>query len=154
VIAIITLICGYWERKGIREDDRVEKTLGYFSGGSQRRSIGISLLEGIWLHKRKYHDILVPLVANQVVYLLLSTESRDAHNERNLVRLITVLKRIPDLKRKYRNCWADVCDAIGIRYAGVDGQKGIPITRASLSLWARSFGFDLEAMMEEASPMD
>ena len=136
VVAVVTLVMGYMERQSAREQDRLGKTLDYFDGGSQRRSIGISMLEGVWLQNRRYHSVLVPLVANQIVYLLLSTDSHDAHNERNLVRLVMILRSIPDLRLKYRDRWGDVCDAIDRKLNGE--AKGIPIAETTLREWATS----------------
>jgi len=143
VVAIVTLIIGYLERKSAREEDRLGKTLDYFDGGSQRRSIGISLVEGVWLKKQNYHDVLVPLVANQIVYLLLSTDSHDAHNERNLVRLVFILQSVPNLRQKYHDRWGDVCDAIYQKYEGES--KGMPVSRQTLLLWAKGLGYEIDA---------
>ena len=142
-VAIVTLAIGYLERRSAREEDRLGKTLDYFGGGSQKRSIGISLLEGVWAKNPRYFSILVPLVANQIVYLLLSTESHDAHNERNLVRLVAILKSVPQLREKYHDRWADVCDAIHKKYEGVP--KGIPVSKPTLKLWATGLGHELDA---------
>ncbi len=49
IVALATLLIGYRERQADREEQRLGKTLDYFDGGSQKRSIGISLLEGVWL---------------------------------------------------------------------------------------------------------
>jgi hypothetical protein len=150
VVAIVTLAIGYVERKSAREESRLAKTLDYFDGGSQRRSIGISMLEGVWLNKPKYHPILVPLVANQIVYLLLSTDSHDAHNERNLVRLIEMFTAIPNLQTHYHDRWGDVCDALHTKYNWKS--KGIPIGGPTLKLWARSLGYEMvdEAVVDES----
>jgi len=144
IVAVITLVMGYRERKSAREEERLSKTLDYFDGGSQRRSIGISLIEGVWLKNPRYHSVLVPLVANQIVYLLLSTESRDAHNERNLVRLVMILKAIPNLKQNYFDKWADVCDAINRKH-GAGEPKGIPISEPTLKRWAEALGGEIQA---------
>jgi hypothetical protein len=143
LVAAGTLVTGYLERKSAREQDRLGKTLDYFDGGSQRRSIGISMLEGVWLNNRRYHSVLVPLVANQIVYLLLSTDSHDAHNERNLVRLVMILKGILNLKERHHERWADVCDAIYRKYEGES--KGIPIAKPTLALWAKSLDYEMGA---------
>jgi hypothetical protein len=141
VVALVTLVLGYRERRAAREEDRLGKTLDYFDGGSQKRSIGISLLEGVWANNPRYHAVLVPLVANQIVYLMLSTESHDAHNERNLVRLFAIFKSIPHLKDKYVERWADVCDAILRKYGGEN--KGMPLSRPTLEQWAKALGYEL-----------
>ncbi len=98
------------------------------------------MLEGVWLSKPQYYKILVPLVANQIVYLLLSTDSHDAHNERNLVRLIIIL---PNLKENYYHHWGDVCDAISRKYQGESESKGISISKPTLKRWATALGDDI-----------
>jgi hypothetical protein len=141
VVALVTLLIGYIERRAARDDERLAKTLDYFDGGSQKRSIGISLVEGLWIHQPRFHSVLAPLIANQIVYLLLSTESRDPHNERNLVRMFMLFKSIPDLRTRYGGALGDVRDAIHEKYHGE--KKGIHITRPTLQLWARELGFEL-----------
>lgn len=136
VVAIVTLILGYRERRQSREEERLAQTLEYFGGGSQRRSIGIALIEGLWLNNPRHHDVIVPLVANQVVYLLLSTESVDAHNERNLVRLFTILKSIRNLRERYGLAWGDVANAIYEKQQGV--KKGVPLSSVTLDIWAKT----------------
>jgi hypothetical protein len=134
---------GYIERKATRDDDLLGKTLGYFDGGSQRRSIGISLLEGIWIRRPGTFPVIVPLIANQIVYLLHSTDSHDAHNERNLVRLVMLLQQIPNLKDRYHDRWGDVCDALPRKWEDNDSKKGIPVSKPTLELWAKGFGHEL-----------
>jgi hypothetical protein len=136
LFAIFTLMLGYLERKQTREEERLGRTLDYFEGGSQRRSIGIALVEGLWMNKVRHHDVIVPLIANQIVYLLLSSKSSDAHEERNLVRLVMIFKSIPNLRAKYHDRWADVCDAIGRKLEGE--QNGMPVPPQTLGLWSKA----------------
>jgi hypothetical protein len=140
LVAIVTLVLGYRERKQAREEERLARTRDYFGGGSQRRSIGIALIEGLWLDKPISHDVIVPLVASQLVYLLLSTESLDAHNERNLVRLFIIFKSIPNLNQRYWDRRCDVADAITRKLEG--GEKGIPVSSVTLKLWMKDLGED------------
>ena len=65
VVALLTLAIGYFERRATRQEDLLGETLAYFDGGSQRRSIGISLLERIWIRKPRGFPVIVPLIANQ-----------------------------------------------------------------------------------------
>ena len=133
ILAIVTLLFNYLERRQTREEERLASTLNYFDGGSQKRSIGIALLEGLWFKKKRHHDVIVPLMANQIVYLLLSTDSHDPHQERNLVRLFHVFASIPNLKQKYHERWGDVADAI---YRKLEGEKGgLPVSEATLKIW-------------------
>lgn len=142
VVALVTLLLNYRQGQAVREEERLAKTLDYFDGGSQKRSIGISLLEGVWLKNPRYHSILAPLVANQIVYLILSTDSHDAHNERNLIRLLDIFAQIPSLRANYPDRWGDVCDAISRKWAGE--RKGIPLTRSTLQGWAKRLGHELK----------
>jgi hypothetical protein len=144
-VALVTLAIGYVERKAAREDDLLGKTLGYFDGGSQRRSIGISLLEGIWIRKPITFPVIVPLIANQIVYLLHSTDSHDAHNERNLVRLVMLLQKVPNLQSMYHDRWGDVCDALHRKFENNESKKGIPVSKPTLKLWAKGLGNELDA---------
>lgn len=144
-VAALSLVIGYFERRSAREEDLLAKTLAYFDGGSQRRSIGVSLLEGIWINRPNSHKVIVPLIANQIVYLLLSSDSHDAHNERNLVRLVMLLSEVPNLKANYHDRWADVCDSIYRKYENNDEEKGIPIAKPTLKLWAKGFGHEFDA---------
>ena len=141
LIALLTILLGYRERKSAREEERLGKTLDYFTGGSQRRSIGISLLEGVWASNPRFRGVLVPLIANQIVYLLLSSESHDAHNERNLTRLVMIFTAIPAIKELYGDRWGDVCDAISRKYGGET--KGIAIPKSTLMFWAKNLGHKL-----------
>jgi hypothetical protein len=136
VVAFVALLFGYRERKQAREEERLAQTLGYFDGGSQRRSIGIALIEGLWVNNPRHHDVIVPLVANQIVYLLLSTESLDAHNERNLVRLFMILKSIPNLRQRYDLPFGDVANAIYEKKHGA--KKGIKLSSGTLDIWEKT----------------
>jgi hypothetical protein len=149
VVAIMTLMLGYRERRQSREEERLAETLEYFAGGSQRRSIGIALIEGLWVGNPRHHDVIVPLVANQLVYLLLSTESIDAHNERNLVRLFRIFKSIPELRNRYNHAWGDVADAIDQKLEGA--KKGIPLSSVTLNLWMKILDPDHALITTDAS---
>jgi hypothetical protein len=144
VVALVALSIGYIERKAARNEELLATTLGYFDGGSQRRSIGISLLEGIWIGKPSAFPVIVPLIANQIVYLLHSTDSHDAHNERNLVRLVMLLQKVPNLKDVYHDRWGDVCDALHRKWQHNDSIKGIPVAKPTLKLWAKGFSHELD----------
>jgi hypothetical protein len=60
VFALVTLAIGYFERRATRQEDLFGEMLTYVDGGSQRRSIGISL-EGIWIRKPRGLPAIVPL---------------------------------------------------------------------------------------------
>jgi hypothetical protein len=76
VIALFQYYLGYRERQIQREENLLAQTLSYFEGKTQRRSIGISMVEGVWAPKKKRMNILVPVLLNQAIYLLLSALGR------------------------------------------------------------------------------
>lgn len=144
VVASLQFYFGYRERREQREEDLLAKTLAYFEGKTQRRSIGISLVEGIWAPRKRYMDIIVPVLVNQAVYLLLSSSSVNAvHEERNLLRLFGLLERcIPDCSNptNHRN---EILDAILRRDPELE-ERGIPLGRSTLETWFKKFGGDIE----------
>ncbi len=134
IVAILTVWTGYRERIEAREEGRFEETLQYFTGGTQKRSVGIALVEGVWRYKPQYLNILVPVISNQIVYLLLVTDSKDeVHEERNLIRLLNIFSDIPSLRIKHDHYRYEVLDAIGQK---LQGQKsGLKISSQTLQIW-------------------
>ena len=117
IVVIIQTILGYLERKKKHNDDILLKATEYFTGGIQKRSIGISLIEGMIKSNQKYYDVIVPLLSNQFVYLLLQSETETPiHEERNLVRIFNLLKEIilPN-RTKYHDNRCEILDAINRR---------------------------------------
>ena len=137
IVAVLTVWIGYQERTKAREQERLQQTLQYFTGGTQKRSVGIALIEGVWRHKPQYLDILLPVIANQFVYLLVTTDSEDeAHEERNLVRLYNLLAEMPGRTVQQRHYFCDVLDAIEKK---VDGEeRGLKMTPQTLTIWRKT----------------
>ncbi|MBS0647225.1 MAG: hypothetical protein JSR97_11655 [Verrucomicrobia bacterium] len=129
---------GFLERRKEKNDEILLKTVEYFTGGSQKRSVGISLIEGLIKQKKKYHDIVAPLLANQFVYLLLSCDSESkVHEERNLVRIYLVLKTILDSdKERFWHTRCEVLDAI-TRRVEHDEKSNINIGNITLEMWKK-----------------
>jgi hypothetical protein len=93
IVVIIQAILGFVERQKKHDDDILLKATEYFSGGTQKRSIGISLIYGMIRTNKKYNDVIIPLLSNQFVYLLLQSDTeRPIHEERNLERIFILLK--------------------------------------------------------------
>ncbi|MDO8578465.1 MAG: hypothetical protein Q7R50_04725 [Dehalococcoidales bacterium] len=140
VIALLQYYFGYRERARQREEDLLVNTLSYFEGKSQKRSIGISLVEGIWTRKMERMDVLVPVLLNQTIYLLLSSSSVDAaHEERNLVRLLYLLKRCIPHTSNPNEYYPEILNAL-IRKDPEENEKGIPLSRPTLRYWFADFG--------------
>jgi hypothetical protein len=99
----------YRERQADKEEQRRERrerqvfeALKWFEGKTQRRNIGIAVLEGYWEEVPELRDILVPLVVNPSIYLLTQSDQEEARHERdNLERLINLLHRYGNLDEKF-----------------------------------------------------
>jgi hypothetical protein len=82
----------YAERAHERITSNVFSALSHFAGKTQDRSIGIAVVEGSWAEVPEFHPVLVPLLANQVIYLLSESGQEDkAHEVDNLRRMIDLL---------------------------------------------------------------
>ena len=139
IVATLQAIFGFFERKKEKNDEMLLRTVEYFTGGSQKRSVGISLIEGLLKQKKSYHEIVAPLLANQFVYLLLSSDSDSAvHEERNLVRIYFLLKSIIEFDRtKHWHIRNEVLDAITRRLEYGEKSK-INISDTALHLWKKN----------------
>ena len=69
-------------------------SLRWFEGKTQRRSIGISVIEGNWARFPDLQGTWTAVLANQAVYLLSESGQDDAWHERaNLQRIMRLLCR-------------------------------------------------------------
>lgn len=138
-VAVFLAYLGYQERKEQQKADLLLKTVAYFGGGSQKRSVGIALVEGL-LHKDSRHvRVLIPLLANQFVYLLLHPNVKDSvHEERNLIRLFSLIRDTPRLQEEHHHSWCEVGNAIGRRLEGEE--SGICISEQTLRSWLECLG--------------
>jgi len=82
-VAAMTLVLGYRERKQSRRDDNIFRALAFFDGKTQRRNVGISVVEGYWNTTPDLQRILVPLLVNQAIYLVSQSEQSDVEHELN-----------------------------------------------------------------------
>lgn len=141
IVVIIQTFLGFLERQKKHKDDILLKATEYFTGGTQKRSIGISLIEGMIKSNQKYYDVIVPLLSNQFVYLLLQSDTQSPiHEERNLVRIFFLLRdMILSNKTKYHRDKCEVLDAIGRRMDGVE-KSTLRIAKQTLELWQKDLG--------------
>lgn len=134
IVALFTVWIGYRERRDAREEETLREALGYFTGGTQKRSIGIAFLEGRFREDKRFQDIWVPVIANQFVYLLVQTKSDDeTHEIRNLVRMFRLLSSIHNFSSRYPEASGDVLDSIETK---IEGEKrGLLVSTQTLNLW-------------------
>ncbi len=138
VVAILQAALGFLERKKEKNDAILLKTVDYFTGGSQKRSVGIALVEGFIRKKGTYHEIVAPLLSNQFVYLLLSSDSDSAvHEERNLIRVFNLLDAITVTdKYKFSAIRNEMAAAIARRLEGSE-KSSLNIEASTLEIWKK-----------------
>jgi hypothetical protein len=92
---VVTLIGLWWTNRNQSriKTETVIASLESFTGGTQARGIGISIIEFNWDEKPESRKVWVPILHNQALYLL--TESRSAdkrHEQQNLERIMNLLQ--------------------------------------------------------------
>lgn len=102
--ALGTIIQRYWQKADARvaaiETDRLKirdylyDSLKWFDGGTQRRSIGISVIEASWASLQEFRGTWIAVLANQAIFLLEESGQKDAaHEVANLDRMMELLIR-------------------------------------------------------------
>lgn len=80
----------------LRRDELIIEGLRLFGGRTQVRSVGIAILEGNWRHveKGKLSGSVVPVICNQLIYLISESDSKDAQHEiANFERMVVLLEK-------------------------------------------------------------
>ena len=141
LVAVFVAWLGYAERRASQQADLLLKTVAHFEGGTQKRSIGIALVEGLLGKRAEHKGVLVPLLTNQFVYLLLHPEVKPSpHEERNLVRIFQLLASTPALVRDHHYSWCEAGDAI---YRRLEGEcSGLVVSEPTLKLWRKTLGHE------------
>ncbi|QDT94826.1 hypothetical protein [Gimesia aquarii] len=85
---------GYKERSQQHRDNAIFQAFQWFEGGTQKRNIGISIIEGLWHESPHLRGIFVPLLINQAIYLIAEKPNHPAHEKNNLDRIIELLSTI------------------------------------------------------------
>jgi hypothetical protein len=95
--------------------------LGRPTPREQERSVGIAIAEAYWRSTPEQLDVLVPLLLNQLVYLLAvqdSEKSADAAHERqNVRRIVELLAQIDEVDR-FRDSYGSSLRAIRRKRTG------------------------------------
>ena len=125
----------FLERRTQQRHGVLLKALEYLTGGSQNRSVGIALIEGLWVKRFPYAESLVPALTNQAVYLLLETESRDGrHQFHNWLRIMKLLLRVP-YKEQYFEYYTEVSNALFVRIEDPSHPRGIDMAKDTAEIW-------------------
>jgi hypothetical protein len=93
VFSLLQLCAARREREQTRHEQNLIAAFQYFDGKTQRRSVGLSIIEAYRSEMPKLVSMFIPLLANQAVYLLTQSEQpEDAEHEyRNLDRIMDLL---------------------------------------------------------------
>jgi hypothetical protein len=139
-VALLQFFFSYRERKVQHAEDYLERTLKYLISGPHQRAVGLSLIESVWLPKKERLDVIVPVLVSQFNHIMLEAdESALAQEERNVVRLMLLLRRCLPFSRDQRHETAELQECI-LRKANHHG--GVPITIQTLRLWYEGVGGD------------
>jgi len=148
VIAGILAVTSYLERRTEQEYKVLLQALEYLTGGSQKRSVGIALIEGLWEKNYPYHRSLLPALINQSVYLLLETEKRDArHQMYNWLRIMDLILRAPCLPELYEH-YSEISHALFLHLEPEPLSKGITLTRETAEIWFSRINTHMDAAHE------
>ena len=142
--AIVQFTFSFGETRRKNDAELLEKTLSYFERGVLSRSIGISLVEGVWYKSKKNLDVILPVLISQATFLL--TESDDTVQEkRNLIRLFHLIHKCLPYANDLFNEAAEISESI---LSGARSEKGVKLGEATLRVWyskynnGNSIGFD------------
>jgi hypothetical protein len=129
------------ERTRTRQEENVLQALQYFTGKTQRRNVGIAIVEGYWHSVPTLRGILVPLLVNQAVYLLeQSKEINDRHEADNCSRIVNLLvissDTDPNIAHYYRELLASVERRLAPEEASTEERHGVQVSQATLEQWA------------------
>jgi hypothetical protein len=112
--------------------------LEHLTGGSQKRSVGIALIEGLWYDGHPFDRAILPALVNQAVYLLFETRVGDSrHQIHNWLRIMELILSVPP-ERKFHNLYCELADALETRSNETEMPKrGIKIAPPTSSLWLK-----------------
>jgi hypothetical protein len=135
-IAVIQAVLGYLERKRSKRDSYLFQAFQYFDGGTQRRNIGVAIIEGLWQEAPHLQGLFVPLLVNQAIYLLLGSEQSEAPNEQDNLRRIMGLVTTPAGPSKgFAGHYRELLRAIKDKKAGPT-RAGVNVDGKNLDEWA------------------
>jgi hypothetical protein len=90
--AIMALILQQKWQTARERQTRLFEALRWFEGDTQKRSLGIALIEANWNIEKNLHKTWIAVLTNQAVYLLGKSGQQDAvHEIANLKRIINLL---------------------------------------------------------------
>jgi hypothetical protein len=137
-VAIVLAVSGLVERRIDRKRETMLKALEHLTGGSQKRSVGIALIEGLWYDGQPFDRAILPALVNQAVYLLFETRSGGRrHQIHNWLRIMNLILRVPP-KREFHELYCELSDALEQRSVeAAMPSSGIEIAPPTSKLWLK-----------------
>ncbi|EOK5711774.1 hypothetical protein ACWLZS_004560 [Vibrio parahaemolyticus] len=130
--AVFQFVFSYRETREKNEAELLEKTLNYFNQGTHARTIGISLVEGIWLKRKKNLEIILPVLIAQVLYLL-TKDSLEAQEHRDIVRLLFLIEKLIPFESEGSVSVAEISEAL------MWGAQNETAAQVNLRHWYKKF---------------
>ena len=124
----------YRERKVTRMEDRLFSSLSWFEGKTQKRSIGIAVIEGLWPDLEEYRKILIPLLANQAIYLLAVSNEDTDHERNNLQRIMRLILAYNLLNSEFSHLHCELLELTS-RTTNRRGSLGNSVSKNDLESW-------------------
>jgi hypothetical protein len=136
-VAIVLAVANVYEHYYRERQQTLIHALEYLTGGSQKRSVGIALIEGLWYRGHPNHRAIVPALTNQAVYLLLETESKGRHQFHTWVRIMNLILRVPP-EPFLRDFYIELLEALDRRSELDDDlSTGLEIPCQTARLWSK-----------------
>jgi len=136
LVALVLAIIGFVERRGHKREDTLLRALEHLTGGSQKRSVGIALIEGLWHRGHPFYRAVFPALINQAIYLLLETESGiGRHQFHNWLRIMDLILRVPSEPQLHAYFY-ELEEALQERATELEVRaRGLSLDRATARLW-------------------
>lgn len=147
IVAMLELWLNYLERKHSRRDRHLFESLKWFTGKTQRRNVGIAVVEGLWKEVPHLRSILVPLLTNQAIYLLTQSDYDTWHERNNLKRIMNLLLCSSYSRKPFSEEFTELAVAVESRDESeghTESKGGISVNKEDLTKWKKD--------LEEYSP--
>lgn len=105
IIAFIGWIIAIYNLNKIKknnERDFLEKTLSFFDEGKNTRSIATTYINNVWLKKRKYDGIIVPVLISQLKKLLNKDETIKNYYD-DIIEILKLLYKYIQISDNLKN---------------------------------------------------
>ena len=137
LVAITLAVTTFLERRQQQKEQTLLRALECLTGGSQKRSVGIAMIEGLWYKGHPYHRAILPALTNQAIYLLLETPSSGRSQFHNWLRIMELILR-PPAAPEFHDLYCELSEALRERATEDETpNEGLQITPTTSKLWLK-----------------